>query len=451
MKKRVVVVGGGLAGSEAAWRLANEGFEVILYEMRPQKMTPAHKTGNLAELVCSNTLGGLEITTGAGLLKAEMKMLGSLILEAAQVSRVPAGGALGVDRNIFSQYVTEKIESHPNIKVIRKEVTEIPEDEIVIVATGPLTSEALSEKIKELVGYDTLYFYDAIAPIVEADSVDFSKGFWGSRYGKGGEDYFNCILTEEEYKVFYEELLKAEKVQPKDFEKAVYFEGCLPIEEMAERGYKTLLHGPMRPVGLIDPRTGKEPFAVVQLRKENKEGTLLSLVGFQTKLTYKEQKRVFRLIPCLRNAVFVRLGSMHRNTFIQSNKVLTPFLNLRHKENIFFAGQITGVEGYVASAATGILAGINAGRLAKGKKLLEAPEDTMLGALVKYITTKEGELQPMNPVFGLLPPLDKKIKDKMKRKELMAQRALNSMREWIEKNDLKLNQEWSLAVKSTKS
>ena len=430
MKERVIVIGGGLAGSEAAWRLANEGHKVILYEMRPKKMTPAHKTGNLAELVCSNTLGGMELTTGAGLLKAEMKILNSLVIEAAQNARIPAGGALGVDRNIFSKYITEKIESHPNIEVIREEVKEIPEDEIVIIATGPLTSESLSEKIKELVGYDTLYFYDAIAPIVEAESVDFSKGFWGSRYGKGGDDYFNCVLTEEEYKKFYEELLKAEKVQPKDFEKAIHFEGCLPIEEMAQRGYKTLLFGPMKPVGLIDPRTGKQPFAVVQLRKENKEGTLLSLVGFQTKLTYKEQKRVFRLIPCLRNAVFVRLGSMHRNTFIQSNKVLTQYLNLRNKENIFFAGQITGVEGYVASAATGILAGINAGRLARGESLVKAPEETMLGALVKYITTKEGELQPMNPVFGLLPPLEKKVKDKRKRKELMAQRALKKMEEW---------------------
>lgn len=436
MKERVIVIGGGLAGSEAAWRLANEGHKVILYEMRPKKLTPAHKTGNLAELVCSNTLGGLELTTGAGLLKAEMKMLGSLVIEAASVSRVPAGGALGVDRKIFSEYITEKIENHPNITVIREEIKEIPEDDIVIIATGPLTSEALSEKIKELVGYDTLYFYDAIAPIVDAESVDFSKGFWGSRYGKGGDDYFNCVLSEEEYKVFYEELLKAEKVQPKDFEKAVHFEGCLPIEEMAQRGYKTLLYGPMRPVGLIDPRTGKEPFAVVQLRKENKEGTLLSLVGFQTKLTYKEQKRVFRLIPCLKNALFVRLGSMHRNTFIQSNKVLTQFLNLRKKENIFFAGQITGVEGYVASSATGILAGINAGRLVRGEKLIQVPEETMLGALVKYITTKEGELQPMNPVFGLLPPLKKKIKDKRKRKEFMAKKALKSMEKWIKDNNL---------------
>ncbi|NPA41535.1 MAG: FADH(2)-oxidizing methylenetetrahydrofolate--tRNA-(uracil(54)-C(5))-methyltransferase TrmFO [Aquificae bacterium] len=432
MKERVIVIGGGLAGTEAAWRLANEGIKVVLYEMRPQKSTPAHKTDKLAELVCSNTLGGLEITTGAGLLKAEMSLLGSLVIEAAKEARVPAGGALGVDRNIFADYITRRIEEHPNIEVRREEVRKVPEDEVVIVATGPLTSEELTEHIKELVGFDTLYFYDAIAPIVDAESVDFSKGFWGSRYGKGGEDYFNCILTEEEYKRFYEELLKAEKVQPKDFEKTVHFEGCLPIEEMAQRGYQTLLFGPMKPVGLVDPRTGEQPFAVVQLRKENREGTLLSLVGFQTKLTYPEQKRVFRLIPALRNAVFVRLGSMHRNTFIQSNKVLTPFFNMRKRENIFFAGQITGVEGYVASSATGIYAGINAGRLLRGEDLVVPPEETMLGSLVRYVTTKEGELQPMNPVFGLLPPLEKRIKDKRKRKELMAQRALDKMREWAQ-------------------
>ncbi len=432
MKERVIVIGGGLAGTEAAWRLANEGTKVVLYEMRPQKSTPAHKTDKLAELVCSNTLGGLEITTGAGLLKAEMSLLGSLVIEAAKEARVPAGGALGVDRNIFADYITRRIEEHPNIEVRREEVRKVPEDEVVIVATGPLTSEELTEHIKELVGFDTLYFYDAIAPIVDAESVDFSKGFWGSRYGKGGEDYFNCVLTEEEYKRFYEELLKAEKVQPKDFEKAVHFEGCLPIEEMAQRGYQTLLFGPMKPVGLVDPRTGDQPFAVVQLRKENREGTLLSLVGFQTKLTYPEQKRVFRLIPALRNAVFVRLGSMHRNTFIQSNRVLTPFFNMRKRENIFFAGQITGVEGYVASSATGIYAGINAGRLLRGEDLVVPPEETMLGSLVRYVTTKEGELQPMNPVFGLLPPLEKRIKDKRKRKELMAQRALDKMREWAQ-------------------
>ena len=432
MKDRVIVIGGGLAGCESAFHLAQRGHRVLLYEMRPQRTTPAHKTDKLAELVCSNTLGGMELTTGAGLLKAEMGMLGSLVIEAAKESRVPAGGALGVDRELFSEYITRKVEEHPNIEVRREEIEEIPEDEVVVVATGPLTSERLTEHIKELVGHETLYFYDAISPIVDAESVDFSKGFWGSRYGKGGEDYFNCVLTEEEYKRFYEELLKAEKVQPKDFEKAVHFEGCLPIEEMAQRGYQTLLFGPMKPVGLKDPKTGEQPFAVVQLRKENREGTLLSLVGFQTKLTYPEQKRVFKLIPALRNAVFVRLGSMHRNTFIQSNKVLTPFLNMRKKENIFFAGQITGVEGYVASSSTGILAGVNAGRLARGEKPVVPPSETMLGALVRYITTKEGELQPMNPVFGLLPPLDKKVRDKKKRKSLMAERALTEMRSWIE-------------------
>ncbi|WP_457600365.1 FADH(2)-oxidizing methylenetetrahydrofolate--tRNA-(uracil(54)-C(5))-methyltransferase TrmFO [Hydrogenivirga sp.] len=431
MKERVIVIGGGLAGSEAAWRLAQEGHRVVLYEMRPRRQTPAHKTDKLAELVCSNTLGGTDITTGAGLLKAEMSLLGSLVVEAAKEARVPAGGALGVDRELFSGYITERIEGNPKIEVKREEIKRVPEDEVVVVATGPLTSEELTEHIRELVGHDTLYFYDAISPIVEAESVDFSRGFWGSRYGRGGDDYFNCVLTEEEYRRFYEELIRAEKVQPKDFEKAVHFEGCLPIEEMAQRGYQTLLFGPMKPVGLKDPKTGEQPFAVVQLRKENREGTLLSLVGFQTKLTYPEQKRVFRLIPALRNAVFVRLGSMHRNTFIQSNKVLTPFLNMRKKENIFFAGQITGVEGYVASAATGILAGINAGRLARGESLTIPPEETMLGSMVRYVTGKEGELQPMNPVFGLLPPLGKRVRNKKLRKELLSERAINRMREWI--------------------
>ena len=431
MSEEVIVIGGGLAGSESAWRIAQEGFKVLLYEMRPKKNTPAHKTDKLAELVCSNTLGGSELTTGAGLLKAEMSMLHSIVVESAKESSIPAGGALGVDRNIFSDYITRKLESHPNIEIVREEVREIPKDRVVIVATGPLTSEGLTNHIVELVGQDTLYFYDAISPIVDAESVDWTKGFWASRYGRGGDDYFNCVLTEEEYKLFYEELLRAEKVQPKGFEKAVHFEGCLPIEEMAQRGYQTLLFGPMKPVGLTDPRTGKQPFAVVQLRRENREGTLLSLVGFQTKLTYPEQKRVFRLIPALRDAVFVRLGSMHRNTFIQSNRVLTPFLNLRKFENIFFAGQITGVEGYVASSATGILAGINAVRLLRGQELIVPPEETMLGSLARYITSKEGELQPMNPVFGLLPPLESKVKNKKKRKELLAERALRRMREWV--------------------
>lgn len=430
--EEVVVIGGGLAGAEASYKLASMGIKVLLYEMRPKKSTPAHKSDKLAELVCSNTLGSMEITSGAGLLKAEMEILDSIVVRAGEYAYVPAGTAMAVNRELFSQYITKAIEEHPNITLIREEVKKVPRDRIVIVATGPLTSEALTQDIKELVGFDYLYFYDAIAPIVEADSVDFSKGFWASRYGKGGDDYFNCVLNEEEYRVFYEELLKAEKVKPKDFENLVYFEGCMPIEELARRGYKTLLFGPMKPVGLIDPRTGKEPFAVVQLRKENREGTLLSLVGFQTQMTYSEQKRVFRLIPCLRNAVFVKLGSMHRNTFIQSNKILTPFLNMRKYENIFFAGQITGVEGYVASASTGILAGINAGRLAKGKDLLVPPEETMIGSLVRYITTKEGILQPMAPVMGLLPSLDKRMKNKQERKRLLAERAIEAMRKWAE-------------------
>ncbi|RTZ67831.1 MAG: FADH(2)-oxidizing methylenetetrahydrofolate--tRNA-(uracil(54)-C(5))-methyltransferase TrmFO, partial [Aquificaceae bacterium] len=411
-----------------------------LYEMRPKRQTPAHKTDKLAELVCSNSLGGKEITTGSGLLKAEMEKLGSLVLEASKHSEVPAGGALAVDRNLFSQYITAKVEENPNINLIREEVKKIPlEDyEVVVVASGPLTSDSLAQDIKEKLGEEYLFFYDAIAPIVDAESVDFSKGWWGSRYNKGGKDYFNCPLTKEEYEKFVEELLKAQKVEPKEFEKACYFEGCMPIEVMAERGKDTLRFGPMKPVGLIDPKTGKEPYAVVQLRKENKEGTLLSLVGFQTKLTYPEQKRVFRLIPCLRNAKFVRLGSVHRNTFLQSNKLLKPTLQSRKYPNLLFAGQITGVEGYVASASTGIVAGINAARLLRGEEPLVFPKETMIGALLDYITSKEGELQPMNPVFGLLPPLERKVKNKKLRKELLAKRALKTLEEFIEKNRLKV-------------
>ncbi len=437
-KAKVAVIGGGLAGVEAAHRLAKEGFKVDLYEMRPKKMTPAHKTGKLAELVCSNSLGGKDITTGSGLLKEEMKMMGSLVLGAAQKAEVPAGGALAVDREIFSDYITRRLEENPNINLIREEVKEIPlEDyDVVIVASGPLTSENLSEDIKKKLGAEYLHFYDAIAPIVDAETVDFSKGWWGSRYNKGGADYFNCPLTKEEYEKFVEELLKAQKVEPKDFEKACYFEGCMPIEVMAERGKDTLRYGPMKPVGLIDPRTGKEPYAVVQLRKENKEGTLLSLVGFQTKLTYPEQKRVFRLIPCLRNAKFVRLGSVHRNTFLQSNKLLKPTLQSRKFPKLLFAGQITGVEGYVASAATGIVAGINAARLLRGQEPLTFPKETMIGALLNYITTKEGELQPMNPVFGLLPPLPKKVRNKKERKLKMAQRALKTLKEFLVEHKL---------------
>ena len=430
---KVAVIGAGLAGSEAAYRIANEGFEVDLYEMRPQKKTPAHRTDKFAELVCSNSLGGKEITTGAGLLKEEMKMLNSLVVKTAEEFSVPAGGALAVDREKFSQKITEALENHPNINVIREEVKKIPENyDVVVIATGPLTSEELSKEIQKLTGQEHLYFYDAIAPTVDAETVDFSKGFWGDRYGKGEGDYFNCVLTEEEYERFYEELLKGEQVPLKDFERAVFFEGCLPIEEIARRGKQTLLFGPMKPVGLVDPRTGKQPFAVVQLRKENKEGTLLSMVGFQTKLKYPEQKRIFRLIPALKDATFVRLGSIHRNTFIQSQKVLKPTLQMKERPNILFAGQITGVEGYAASSATGILAGINAVKILKGEEPVVPPETTMLGGLVKYITEPKEELQPMNPNFALLPDLKgKKVRDKRKRKLLKAERALRDMEKFV--------------------
>ena len=432
---KVAVIGAGLAGSEAAYKIAEAGYKVDLYEMRPKKMTPAHKTPYFAEVVCSNSLGSFEIGTGAGLLKEEMRLLDSLILKIAEKHKVPAGGALAVDREKFSKEITEILENHPNINVIREEIKKIPENyDSIVIATGPLTSEDLSKEIQKLTGEEYLYFYDAIAPTVDAETVDYSKGFWGDRYGKGTGDYFNCVLTKEEYEKFYEELLKGEQVPLKDFERAVYFEGCLPIEEIARRGKETLLYGPMKPVGLVDPRTGKQPYAVVQLRRENKEGTLLSLVGFQTKLKYPEQKRIFRLIPALREATFVRLGSIHRNTFIQSQKVLKPTLELKSNPNILFAGQITGVEGYVASAATGILAGINVVRKLEGKEPVVPPKETMLGGLLNYITSPKDELQPMNPNFALLPDLPKKVKDKRKRKQLKAERAIQKMKEFVEKN-----------------
>ena len=441
MKKDVAVIGAGLAGSEAAYRLAEEGIKVDLYEMRPKKMTPAHRTGDMAELVCSNSLGGKEITTGAGLLKEEMKLLNSLIVKTAEKHSVPAGGALAVDREKFAKEITEIIENHPNINVIREEITKIPIDKYkyVIIATGPLTSEELSKEIQRLTGEEYLYFYDAIAPSVDAETVDYSKGFWGDRYNKGEGDYFNCVLTKEEYERFYNELIKGEQVPLKSFERAVFFEGCLPIEEIARRGKETLLFGPMKPVGLIDPRTNQQPYAVVQLRKENKEGTILSMVGFQTKLKYPEQKRIFRLIPALENATFVRLGSIHRNTFIQSPKVLNKYLQMKKYPQIFFAGQITGVEGYASSAATGILAGINVARLLKGKEPVVPPKTTMLGALINYITTTDKELQPMNPNFALLPDIKikgRRIKDKRKRKELKAKKALEDMENFIKEYEI---------------
>jgi len=432
MEKVVKVIGGGLAGVEAAKKIADSGKKVLLFEMRPKKSTPAHKTDKLAELVCSNTLGGIEITTPRGLLKKEMELLGSLVVEAAKKTSVPAGGALAVDREKFADYITEKIESHPNIEVVREEVKELPKEGITVVATGPLTSDAFSNYLREYLGEEELAFYDAISPIVYADTIDYSKCFWGSRWGKGGDDYLNCPMTKEEYERFYNALMEAEKVPLKDFEKACYFEGCMPIEEMAERGKETLLFGPLRPVGLVDPRTGEQPYAVVQLRKENREGTLLNLVGFQTKLKYPEQKRVFRLIPGLEKAEFARYGSIHRNTFINSPKLLLPTLQLKKEPRVLFAGQITGVEGYPESAATGIIAGLNAARLSEGREAVHPPETTMIGGLLKYITSAEPKhFQPMNANFGLLPPPERRIRGKMNRRKYLAERALRDMERWL--------------------
>ncbi|GAB6073217.1 FADH(2)-oxidizing methylenetetrahydrofolate--tRNA-(uracil(54)-C(5))-methyltra nsferase TrmFO [Venenivibrio stagnispumantis] len=432
--KKVAVIGAGLAGSEASYKIAQAGFKVSLFEMRPNKLTPAHKTPYFAEIVCSNSFGSFDQYSASGLLKKEMEMLDSLLLKVAYKYKVPAGQALAIDREKFSKEITEILENHPNIKIYREEVKNLPDADIIIIATGPLTSEDLSLQIQKLTGSEYLYFYDAIAPVVDAETVDYSKGFWADRYSKGTGDYFNCVLTEEEYEIFYNELLKGEQVPLKDFERAVYFEGCLPIEEMARRGKETLLYGPMKPVGLIDPNTGKRPFAVVQLRKENIEGSLLSLVGFQTKLKYNEQKRIFRLIPALKDAEFVKLGSIHRNTFIQSQKVLLPTLQLKSNLNILFAGQITGVEGYMPSAATGIIAGINAVKLLKNENPIILPKTTMIGGLINYITTAKNELQPMGANFALLPELDKKIKNKEERKKAKAQRAIQDMEDFIKQN-----------------
>ncbi|MEJ5172529.1 MAG: FADH(2)-oxidizing methylenetetrahydrofolate--tRNA-(uracil(54)-C(5))-methyltransferase TrmFO [Hydrogenothermaceae bacterium] len=432
----VVIIGGGLAGTEAAYKIANAGFKVKLYEMRPKRSTPAHRTPYLAEIVCSNSFGSESPTSASGLLKQEMDVLDSIILKVAKEFKVPAGQAFAVDREKFSKKITEIIENHPNIEVVREEISEIPRDSLVVIASGPLTSEKLSLEIQKLTGSEYLYFYDAISPVVDASTVDYSKGFWADRYGKGSADYFNCVLTQEEYEIFYEELLKGEQVPLKDFERAVYFEGCLPIEEIARRGKQTLLFGPMKPVGLIDPKTGKQPFAVVQLRKENIEGTLLSLVGFQTKLKYPDQKKVFRLIPALKDAEFVKLGSIHRNTFIQSQKLLYPTLQLKSKPNILFAGQITGVEGYMASASTGIIAGINVVRILRGEEPLAPPRESIIGSLINYITTAKNELQPMGPNFAILPDTENRIKDKEKRKAVKVDIALESIKAFKEKINL---------------
>jgi methylenetetrahydrofolate--tRNA-(uracil-5-)-methyltransferase len=432
----VVVIGAGLAGSEASWQIAQRGVKVILYEMRPFKMTPAHKTDKFAELVCSNSLRSKELHKAVGLLKEELKMLKSLIMESAINCEIEGGKALVVDRECFANYITQKIFNHPLIEINREEVTEIPEDKIVIVATGPLTSESLAKNLAELIEIPYLHFYDAISPIVYADSINWEKVFVADRYGEGEGSYVNCPLTKEEYEKFVEELLKAEKVPLHPFEDPKYFEGCLPIEVMAERGKDTLRYGPMKPTGLIDPKTGKEPYAVVQLRPENKEKTLYNMVGFQTKLKYQEQIRIFRMIPGLEKAEFARLGSIHRNTFVNAPLVLEPTLQLKKFPNIFLAGQITGVEGYVESTAMGLIAGINAERLAKGKPLVIPPKETAIGALINYLQTANPKyFQPMNINWGLFPPLEEKIPKKLRYFKL-AERALKALQNWIKENSI---------------
>ncbi|QTH45913.1 FADH(2)-oxidizing methylenetetrahydrofolate--tRNA-(uracil(54)-C(5))-methyltransferase TrmFO [Cohnella sp. LGH] len=424
----VTVIGAGLAGSEAAWQIAAQGIPVTLYEMRPVRQTPAHHTASFAELVCSNSLRANGLANAVGVLKEEMRRLDSLILDCADLHAVPAGGALAVDREGFSAEVTKRLREHPLIKVVNEEVTAIPEDGIVVVATGPLTSPGLSDSIKRLLGEEYFYFFDAAAPILEKDSIDFDKVFLASRYDKGEAAYLNCPMTEAEFDVFYEALINAETAEVKDFEKDMYFEGCMPIEVMAKRGKQTVLFGPMKPVGLIDPRTGAKSHAVIQLRQDNAAGTLYNIVGFQTHLKWGEQKRVFSLIPGLENAEFVRYGVMHRNTFINSPKLLHPTYQLRGRETLFFAGQMTGVEGYVESAASGLVAGLNAGRLAGGREPLTLPEHTTLGSMSNYITTADFKhFQPMNANFGLFPPLGYRVKSKKDKNDAIAARALEAI------------------------
>lgn len=431
MTQTVNVVGAGLAGSEAAFQIAERGIKVNLYEMRPVKQTPAHHTDKFAELVCSNSLRADTLTNAVGVLKEEMRALNSVIIRSADDCRVPAGGALAVDRHEFAANVTNRVKNHPNVTVITEEVTEIPEG-VTVIATGPLTSPSLSEKLKELTGENYLYFYDAAAPIIEKESIDMDKVYLKSRYDKGEAAYLNCPMTEEEFDRFYEALLAAETVPLREFEEEKYFEGCMPVEVMAQRGKKTLLFGPLKPVGLEDPRTNKRPFAVVQLRQDDAAGTLYNIVGFQTHMKWGPQKEVIRLIPGLENAEIVRYGVMHRNTFINSPKVLKPTYQFRNRDTLFFAGQMTGVEGYVESAASGLVAGLNAARLAKGLDPVEFPAVTAIGSMAHYITTANPDhFQPMNANFGLFPALPKKIRDKKERNMEYARRALETIHNFV--------------------
>lgn len=429
------VIGGGLAGTEAAWQAARSGVNVRLFEMRPVMQTPAHRTDKLAEIVCSNSLKSDEYGTAPFLLKEELRRGGSLVMQAAEATRVPAGAALSVDRIKFAEFITEKIEEHPQIEIVREEIRTIPADEVSIIATGPLTSEALTAEIMRFTGDDQLYFYDAIAPIVAADSIDMSIAFKAARYGKGGDDYINCPMSEDEYATFYEALVGAKSVPLKRFEETHWFESCLPIEEIGRRGVDTLRFGPMKPKGLPDPRTGREPYACVQLRQENLMADAYGIVGFQNHLRYGEQERVLRLIPGLGSADFLQFGQIHRNTFINSPKILNATLDARSAPNIFFAGQITGVEGYVESVSTGWLAGRNAARMLAGRPLVNAPQTSAMGALCRYVSSVETKnFQPVNITFGLLEPLPvelrKKHRNKRERHIVQVERALKDWDEW---------------------
>jgi len=428
MTPRVTVVGGGLAGSEAAWQLARRGVSVDLFEMRPVRQTPVHQTGDLAELVCSNSLRGNALDQAAGLLKEEMRRMGSLIIRVADEVRVPAGSALAVDRGLFARKVTEAVSALPQVTLHRQETPRIPEGPVVIVATGPLTSDALAAEIAAFVGQTHLYFYDAVSPVVEAETIDFSRTFRASRYGKGGDDYVNCPLAEPEYDAFYRALTTAECAELHAFDHEFFFEGCLPVEVIASRGRDTLLFGPMKPVGLTDPRTGRRPFAVVQLRQDNLAASHFSVVGFQTQLKWGEQKRVFQMIPGLAQAEFVRMGMIHRNTYVNSPSTLEPTFETRKRRGLFFAGQMSGVEGYVESAASGLLAGVGAAFRARGEEPVGFPEDTALGALGRYIARSDPKhYQPTNIAFGLLPELSQRIRDKARRRMALAERALGSL------------------------
>ena len=423
---RVTVIGAGLAGSECAWQLAQRGIDVTLCEMKPEKKTPAHLTEHFAELCCSNSLRSDQLENAVGLLKEEMRRLGSLILSCADATRVEAGGALAVDRHGFAALVTEKVKSHPRITVVPGEVTQIPEEGEVVIASGPLTSDALAEQLQKLLGDNTdLHFYDAAAPLVSAESVDMNSAWFGSRYDKGGDDYVNCPMNREEYDAFWEALISAEEAEVHGFEDSQVFEGCMPVEVMARRGHDTLLYGPLKSRGLDDPRTGRWPYAVVQLRRDNTEGSVFNLVGFQTHLKFPEQKRVFSMIPALRNAEFLRYGVMHRNTFLDSPRLLDRYYRLKAEPRISFAGQMTGVEGYVESAASGFLVGVETARRLRGMDPVDFPQETALGALGLYVSNQSiTQFQPMNINFGIIPPLDHRVKGKRNKNAELSQRSL---------------------------